>query len=49
MRINIIDILPSQKPFQCNYNDCTMCNHLKNITLNSLHKIYIECDLNEEK
>lgn len=49
MLIDIAEITPTQRPSKCDCYDCITCSHLKDITLNFSHEVYIECDLDEEK
>ena len=49
MYVDIFELTPSAQAPRNDCYSCLGCPHLQDITLNSSHEVYIECDLDEEE
>ena len=49
MYVDIFELTPSAQAPKNDCYSCLGCPHLQDITLNSSHGVYIECDLDEEE
>ncbi len=49
MYIDVFELTPSAQAPKNDCYSCLGCPHLQDITLNSSHEVYIECDLDGEE
>lgn len=49
MYVDIFELTPDAQAPRNDCYSCLDCPHLQDITLNSSHEVYIECDLDKEE